>query len=109
MAVGLHPFHDLEHEQIEEHGADQRGGGAGHQTATGVHDRVAGDAEVVEDVIGNLVKFFAAGMHGGCGGGHGGGAEADHVEALGLGVERHLDGRGVFAGVGNDDDGFARQ
>lgn len=62
-AEGDEVLDDLHVEEVEEEGAAHGGGGADFVgEAGGVDCGIAGEAAVVDDVVGYLVEFFAAGV-----------------------------------------------
>lgn len=122
VAVAVEPVDGFKDEEVEEGRADEGGRGAGEGRGVGAtsvgdvfariqrvdaHKGVAGGAAVIEGVVGDGVQILAAGVHGRGDAAHGDAGEGDDGEAFFAGVEGDLDGGGVFAGVGNDDDDLA--
>ena len=107
MAVSPEPRDDFQHEQIEQHGADQSGGRPREFSFADINQRVAGNAEVIEDMVGDGVQIMAIRMHRLGPRLHLHRSETDDRKAFFLGVQGDFDGRTVFAGVGDDDDALA--
>src|SRR5882724_11921936 len=58
LALGLEPVEGGEREPVEDGAADEGGRRPGHYAVAHLDDRVAGNAAVVEHVVGDLEKPF---------------------------------------------------
>src|ERR1035438_7215477 len=108
VPVLLEPFGDRQHEPVEDGAADEGRCGAGADSAADLDHRVPRHAAVVKDVVGNLEEPLAGWVPGGGRLRDRDAGQGRDREALRLGIERHVDRRGVPSGVRDDDDGLPR-